>query len=118
VAVARAHPAPAGRGRRHPPRLTGEASVYSRRLAGRPMADGTPLDLNTNAAASRQLPLGSRARVTNLGNGRSAEVQIKDRGPYVQGRIIDVSPKTASELGLHHQGVTRVEVTPLEGPRS
>jgi len=93
----------------------GKASVYSRRLAQRPMADGTPLDLDSNAAASRHLPLGSRARVTNLRNGRSAEVVIHDRGPYIKGRIIDLTPQTARTLGFR-SGVRRVEVTPLAGP--
>jgi rare lipoprotein A len=92
--------------------LRGKASVYSRRLAHRPMADGTPLDPDADVAASKQLPLGSRARVTNLRNGRSAEVEIRDRGPYVPGRIIDLSPRTAAKLGFK-DGVVPVEVTPL-----
>ncbi len=93
----------------------GKASVYNRRLAHRPMADGTPLDLDSNAAASRHLPLGSRARVTNLRNGRSAEVVIRDRGPYIKGRIIDLTPKTARILGFR-SGARRVEVMPLAEP--
>ncbi|MDB5976605.1 MAG: rare lipoprotein [Nevskia sp.] len=99
-----AHPANNHRGR---------ASVYSRKLSKRPMADGTPLDLESNAAASKTLPLGSRAKVTNLHNGRSAEVVIKDRGPFVKGRIIDLSPKTARALGFH-TGTVPVEVTPID----
>ena len=91
----------------------GKASVYSRKLSKRPMADGTPLDLESNAAASKTLPLGSRAKVTNLRNGRSAEVVIKDRGPFVKGRIIDLSPKTAKALGFR-TGTVPVEVTPID----
>ncbi|WP_211254902.1 septal ring lytic transglycosylase RlpA family protein [Nevskia soli] len=91
----------------------GKASVYSRKLSKRPMADGTPLDLDSNAAASKTLPLGSRAKVTNLRNGRSAEVVIKDRGPFVKGRIIDLSPKTAKALGFR-TGTVPVEVTPID----
>jgi rare lipoprotein A len=117
--VAQANAPPAAARQSQPSRAhgtqRGKASVYSRRLAHRPMADGTPLDLDSNAAASRHLPLGSRARVTNLRNGRSAEVVIRDRGPYVKGRIIDLTPETARTLGFR-SGVRRVEVTPLAGP--
>jgi rare lipoprotein A len=96
-----------------PPGLQrGKASVYARRLAQHRMADGTPLDLESDTAASLQLPLGSRARVTNLHNGRSVEVVIRDRGPFVKGRIIDLTPKAARALGFR-TGVRRVEVVPL-----
>ena len=91
----------------------GKASVYSRKLEHQPMADGTPLDLNSNSAASKTLPLGSRARVTNLRNGRSAEVVIRDRGPFVAGRIIDLTPRTAAELRFRSHGVVAVEVEPI-----
>jgi rare lipoprotein A len=105
-----APPAPA---RAHAPKQQqGTASIYSRKLARRPMADGTPLDPDSNAAAGKTLPLGTRAQVTNLRNGKSATVQIKDRGPYAGNRIIDLSPKTASELGFQWRGVAPVRVTP------
>ncbi len=94
----------------------GKASVYSRKFAYKRMADGTRLDLESNAAASRQLPLGSRAKVTNLQNGKSAEVRIRDRGPYVKGRIIDLSPRTAKNLNIGFRGVVPVEVTPIKEP--
>ena len=77
------------------------------------MADGTPLDLNSNAAASKHLPLGSKAKVTNLRNGRSAVVEIRDRGPFVKGRIIDLTPRTAAELHFKSRGLVMVEVTPI-----
>ncbi len=89
------------------------ASYYARRFAGRRMADGTPMRPESDNAASRVLPLGSMARVTNLQNGRSAVVTIRDRGPHVRGRIIDLSPRTALQLGFLRAGVARVEVTPL-----
>lgn len=104
-------------GQRHRLRQRGKASIYSRKLAHKPMADGTPLDLNADVAASKQLPLGSKAKVTNLRNGKSAEVEIKDRGPYVPGRIIDLSPKAAAKLGFR-DGVAPVEVTPEGGAGS
>ena len=92
----------------------GLASYYSPRLAGRTMADGTPLRLDSDSAASRTLPLGTVARVHNLANGRSALVTIRDRGPFVKGRIIDVSPATARHLGMLQRGVVKVAVTPLQ----
>lgn len=95
----------------------GEASWYGGEFAGKTMADGTPMDPQSNNAASRTLPLGTTAKVTNLDNGRSAVVEIRDRGPYVDGRIVDVSPKTAQQLGFKHEGVAPVEVKPIELPR-
>lgn len=95
---------------------TGKASYYSQRLSGRKMADGTRLNPLSNAAASKTLPLGTKARVTNLGNGKSAVVEIKDRGPYVRGRILDVSPGTARLLGMGKYGVAMVEVEAIELP--
>jgi rare lipoprotein A len=67
----------------------------------------------SNAAASKTLPLGTTAKVTNLQNARSATVSIQDRGPYVAGRVIDVSPVVAEQLDLRKQGATRVEIMPI-----
>ena len=97
---------------------TGKASVYSHRLSGRKMAGGERMNPNSNNAASKILPLGTRARVTNLHNGKSAIVVIKDHGPHVRGRIIDLSPATARMLGVGKQGVISVRVTPLDVPRA
>lgn len=94
----------------------GKASYYSHRLSGRKMADGTRLDPASNAAASKTLPLGTKARVKNLDTGKSAVVEIKDRGPYVKGRIVDVTPKTAQQLGMKEDGVAPVEVQPIAPP--
>ena len=94
----------------------GKASYYSPRLAGRRMANGDRFDPNSNAAAHRTLPLGTTARVTNLENGRSAVVEVEDRGPRVRGRIIDVSPRTAQRLGMKEEGTAPVAVTPLSVP--
>ncbi len=96
----------------------GRASYYARRFTGRKMANGERFDPASNAAASKTLPLGTTARVTNLENGRSAEVEIKDRGPYVAGRTVDVTPKTAEELGITEQGVAPVEVAPIQVPQA
>ncbi len=95
----------------------GKASYYAPRLAGRRMADGGRFDPRSDAA-HRTLPLGSKARVRNLENGRSATVTVRDRGPHAPGRIIDVSPGTAERLGMRGEGVAAVEVAPLEAPRT
>lgn len=95
----------------------GKASFYARRFAGRKMADGTRMDPRGDNAASKTLPLGTTARVTNLKTGRSAVVTIQDRGPYVKGRIVDLSPATAREIGISREdGLALVEVTPLSIP--
>jgi rare lipoprotein A len=95
----------------------GTASFYATRYAGKTMADGTQMHLYSNSAASLTLPLGSTAKVTNLETGRSAVVTIRDRGPYIKGRVIDLSPATAHRIGLERrQGLARVEITPLTVP--
>ncbi|MBC7574363.1 MAG: septal ring lytic transglycosylase RlpA family protein [Herminiimonas sp.] len=96
---------------------TGKASYYAARLHGRKTADGSRMNLNSNMAASRTLPFGTWVRVTNLRNGRSATVQIRDRGPYVRDRIIDVMPRVADQLGFRRAGVAPVVVRPLRMPR-
>jgi rare lipoprotein A len=98
-------------------RRTGKASFYAKSFAGRKMADGSPMEPTGNNAASRTLPLGTTARVTNLETGKAAIVTIRDRGPYVAGRIVDLSPATAREIGLKPRtGVTRVAVSPITVP--
>jgi rare lipoprotein A len=96
----------------------GKASYYGRKFYTKKMADGTPMDPQSNAAASKTLPLGTKARVTNLENGSSEVVEIRDRGPYVKNRIVDVSPKTADKLGLKKDGTAPVEVKPVQVPQS
>ena len=96
---------------------SGIASFYATFFGGRKMADGTPMDLQGDNAASRTLPLGTTALVTNLETGLSAIVTIRDRGPYVKGRIVDLSPGTAKRLGItSRQGLAKVEVAPLTVP--
>ena len=97
----------------------GVASYYAARFGGRTMADGTPFRVNGNNAASLTLPLGTKARVTNLDTGKSAVVVIRDRGPYVGGRIVDLSPRTARNIGIDRKaGVANVQVAPLAVPLS
>ncbi len=96
---------------------TGVASFYAARFGGRKMADGTPMKLNGDNAASLTVPLGTTARVTNLDTGQSAIVTVRDRGPYVADRIVDLSPGTARKLGIsRRQGLAKVEVAPIAVP--
>jgi len=96
---------------------TGIASFYADRLAGRRMANGVRMNPRSDNAASRTLPLGTLARVTNLTNHRSAVVSIQDRGPYIEGRIVDLSPSTAREIGITREmGLAKVRVTPISIP--
>src|SRR5215204_718158 len=82
-----------------PKRSGGLASVYSTE-SGTKTASGERLNPGTMTAAHRSLPFGTMVRVTNHNNGRSATVRINDRGPFVRGRVIDVSPAAARALGF------------------
>lgn len=94
----------------------GEASYYGAQFNGRQMANGERFNPNSDSAAHRSLPLGTTVRVENLENGRTATVKVKDRGPYARGRIIDLSPRTAEQLGMKHAGRAPVRVTPIDIP--
>ena len=93
--------------------LDGRASYYAPHFAGRLMASGERFDPNSDSAAHRTLPFGTRVRITNPANGRTAEATIRDRGPYSGRRIFDLSPRTADELGMRRSGVARVVARPL-----
>jgi rare lipoprotein A len=109
--------------KQHPTDLTakkrlGKASFYAPMFAGRKMANGNRMNPHSNNAASKTLPLGTTAKVTNLETGRSAVVIIQDRGPYVPGRIVDLSPATAKEIGITpRKGVAMVVVAPIAVPQ-
>jgi len=81
------------------------------------MANGQRFNPNSNVAASRSLPLGTVARVENLQSGQQTTVRVEDRGPYVPGRILDVAPKAADDLGMREQGVAPVVVEPVAVPQ-
>jgi rare lipoprotein A len=89
---------------------TGLASWYGPPYAGRKGADGKVYDQNAMTAAHLTLPLGSMVRVTNLTTNQSAMVKITDRGPFVRGRIIDLSLAAAKATGLYRMGVAKVRV--------
>jgi rare lipoprotein A len=68
-------------------------------------------------AAHRTLPFGTLVKVKNLENGREAVVRITDRGPYIRGRVIDLSEAAARQIGIFHEGVASVEITVLGNPQ-
>ena len=93
---------------------TGVASWYGEEFEGRLTANGEIFDLNDLTAAHTTLPMPSIVQVTNLENGRSLQLRINDRGPFVGGRLIDVSRRAAQLLGFENQGTTLVRVTILK----
>ncbi|MCG6940735.1 MAG: septal ring lytic transglycosylase RlpA family protein [Thiohalocapsa sp.] len=92
---------------------TGIASYYHDSLNGNRTASGQIYDKNKMSAAHKSLPLGSRVRVTDKRTGKSIVVRINDRGPFVKGRIIDLSHRAAEKLGIIRRGITRVQVEVL-----
>lgn len=88
----------------------GIASWYGPGFHGRLTANGERYNQNALTAAHKTLPFGTRVRVTNLNNGRSVVVRINDRGPFIKGRIIDLSAASARAIGLYHQGVGNVRL--------
>jgi peptidoglycan lytic transglycosylase len=88
----------------------GMASWYGEDFHGRPTANGETFNMNSLSAAHPSLPLPCNVRVTNLLNHRSIVVRVNDRGPYVGGRVIDVSAKTAKVLGFYDDGLSKVKV--------
>lgn len=98
-----------------PPYQWGRASFYTDRLAGRPTATGEPYDPGAFTAAHRTLPLGSVVDVARM-DGRHVRVRINDRGPYVDGRVINLSRRAATEIGMVRDGVVDVVVRVLWVP--
>ncbi|MFQ5802076.1 MAG: septal ring lytic transglycosylase RlpA family protein [Candidatus Methylomirabilales bacterium] len=94
----------------------GVASWYGPKFHGRPTASGEVFDMHEISAAHRTLPLGSWVQVTNLENGRSIRVRVNDRGPFVEGRVIDLSYAAARALGMVKEGLAWVSVWPLQVP--
>ncbi len=88
----------------------GVASWYGPGFHGRRTASGERFNQHDLTAAHKKLPLGTRVVVTNLRNGKSVEVEINDRGPYVRGRILDLSRAAAEQIDMKHSGVTPVRL--------
>lgn len=91
----------------------GLASWYGGKFQGRQTASGEIFDTNELTAAHKSLPFGTIVKVTNLENGKSTVVRINDRGPFVPGRIIDLSRAAAAHIGLAGQGVAKVRIQVL-----
>jgi rare lipoprotein A len=89
---------------------TGKVSWYGPGFHGRQTANGEIFDTNDMTMAHRSLAFGSKVRVTNLDNGRSIVVRVNDRGPYVGGRIADLSHAAASRLGFVEEGVVHARI--------
>lgn len=95
------------------PRSAGQHGIASYYWQGQRVASGGWFNPNALTAAHRTLPFGTRVRVTHLGNGRTVEVTINDRGPFIAGRIIDLSKAAAGVIGMTGQGIARVSVEVL-----
>lgn len=89
----------------------GKASYYADKFQGRKTANGETFRQRKMTAAHRTLPFGTKVKVINLDNGRTTKVRINDRGPFVAGRIIDLSRKAASRLNMTRAGVANVKIT-------
>lgn len=92
----------------------GRASYYASKFQGRKTASGEHYDADALTAAHRSLPFGTQIRVINLHNDRSVIVRINDRGPYVKGRIIDLSRRAARQLGMLDAGTAHIRIEYLE----
>ena len=88
----------------------GLASYYGPGLAGQRTASGEKLDLKAFTAAHRTLPFGTCLRVVNMENGQSVDVRVNDRGPFKEGRVVDVSLAAARKLSLTEKGLARVRL--------
>jgi rare lipoprotein A len=91
----------------------GKASWYGKKFHGRPTASGERFDMYKKSAAHKTLPLGTHVKITNLSNKRHAILRINDRGPFVKGRVIDLSYAAAKDLGLIGPGVADVKIVAL-----
>jgi rare lipoprotein A len=88
----------------------GVASWYGPGFHGRRTASGERFNQYAMTAAHKRLPMGTRVTVTNLRNGRTIEVEINDRGPFIRGRILDLSKGAAERLGMKHAGTTPIRL--------
>jgi rare lipoprotein A len=95
----------------------GIASFYHDSLHGRKTASGQVYNKHRLSAAHKTLPLGTRIQVTDAKTGRSIVVRVNDRGPFVKGRIVDLSKEAAKELGIVDRGIARVDLKVLSAPQ-
>lgn len=92
---------------------SGKASYYAMKYQGRKTASGELFDQKAMTAAHKRLPFGSKVKVTNVANGKSVVVRVNDRGPFVRGRIIDLSKSAFQRIGNTRSGVIKVEIEVL-----
>ena len=90
------------------------ASFYDAKFQGRRTASGERFNNSALTAAHKSLPFGSLVKVTNVRNSKSVVVRINDRGPYVRGRVIDLSKAAAKKIGLSRTGTARVKLEVLK----
>lgn len=89
---------------------TGKASYYADKFEGRKTSNGEIFNQRKKTAAHRTLPFGTKVTVKNLANGKKVKVRINDRGPFVKGRMIDLSKRAAKKLDMVNVGVENVEI--------
>ena len=92
----------------------GIASYYGKKYHGRKTASGETYNMNALTAAHRTMPFGTQVKVTNLANDRSVVVRINDRGPFIKGRVVDVSLEAARRLQIVGAGTARVLLEPVK----
>lgn len=97
--------------------LNGIASWYGKDFNGHLTASGEVYDMYQFTAAHKTLPLGTVVKVTNLENGQTAEVRVNDRGPYVKGRIIDLSRTAGRAIGMREKGTAKVKLEIIRWPK-
>jgi len=90
--------------------IKGKASYYGKKFHGKKTASGEVFDMNKLSAAHRTYPFGTILKVTNLATSKSVEVKVNDRGPFVKGRILDLSYEAAKQLEMIKSGTTEVQI--------
>jgi len=94
----------------------GPASYYAHKFHGRQTANGEIFDMYGMSAAHRELPLGTVIKVTHLGNGRTLELRVNDRGPFIPGRILDLSLGAAQHLDMVEEGIAQIRIDIVKEP--
>lgn len=94
--------------------LVGQASWYGNKYHGKRTASGERYNMRAYTAAHKTLPFGTIVRVTNTANGKTVDVKINDRGPFVKGRVIDLSRKSFGQIGNINQGTVPVKIDVID----
>jgi len=89
---------------------TGNASYYADKFEGKKTASGATFHQRKLTAAHKTLPFGTKIKVTNVTTGKTVKVKVNDRGPFVAGRVIDLSKRAAEKIGLVQKGILQVEI--------